>query len=192
MFGSFYRHYLDEFITTVQALDVDTVGEIMKQLESARQEGRQVFIIGNGGSAASSAHWACDFGKGINMGESKRLRVFSPIDNVAWSTALSNDIAYAEVFTEQLRNYLNPGDVVIGLSVSGDSENVVRALAYGKERGAFAISIVGKGRGRMAGLSDISLVIPSGNYGIVEDMHMFIAHVVSQYMRELCAREVES
>ena len=73
-----------------------------------------------------------------------------------------------------------------------DSENVVRALAYGKERGAFAISIVGKGRGRMAGLSDISLVIPSGNYGIVEDMHMFIAHVVSQYMRELCAREVES
>lgn len=190
MFRSFYGNYLDEFMTTLQALDIDIVEQIMTQLEAARQEGRQVFIIGNGGSAASSGHWACDFGKGINMGESKRLRVFSPIDNTALITALSNDIAYDEVFIEQLRNYLDPGDVIIGLSVSGNSENVVRALAYGKEQGAFIISIVGKARGRMAELSDLSLVIHSENYGIVEDIHMFIAHVVSQYMRELSAEEL--
>lgn len=190
MFKSFYRNYLDEFITTLETVDVAIVEEIMKQLESARQEGRQVFILGNGGSAASSGHWACDFGKGINVGESKRLRVFSPIENLALSTALSNDISYAEVFTEQLKNYLNPGDLIIGLSVSGNSENVVRALAYGKEQGAFNISIVGNAKGRMAELSDLALIVPSGNYGIDEDIHMFIAHVVSQYMRELSTKEV--
>ena len=190
MFKSFYRNYLNEFMEALRGLDVGTLEKIMNELESARQEGRQVFVIGNGGSAASSAHWACDFGKGINVGESKRLRVFSLIDNVALGTALSNDITYDEVFTEQLKNYLNPGDVIIGLSVSGNSENVVRALAYGKKHGARTISIIGNARGRMAELADIPLVVESGNYGIVEDIHMFIAHVISQYMRRLSAKAV--
>ncbi|NMB45181.1 MAG: SIS domain-containing protein [Firmicutes bacterium] len=190
MFEPFYRNYLSEFRQTLRALDVRDVEKIMRQLESARQEGRQVFIVGNGGSAASSAHWACDFGKGLNVGESKRLRVCSLTDNVALSTAISNDIAYDEVFVEQLKNRLNPKDVVIGLSVSGDSENVVRALAYAREQEALAISIVGKAEGRMVRLTDISLVIPSRNYGIVEDTHMFIAHVVSQYMKGLSAEAV--
>ena len=190
MFKSFYRNYLNEFMEALRGLDVGTLEKIMNELESARQEGRQVFVIGNGGSAASSGHWACDFGKGINVGESKRLRVFSLIDNVALGTALSNDITYDEVFTEQLKNYLNPGDVIIGLSVSGNSENVVRALAYGKKHGATTISIIGNARGRMAELADIPLVVESGNYGIVEDIHMFIAHVISQYMRRLSAKAV--
>ena len=187
MFGAFYRDYLSEFIETLQRLNVDILERIMNELESARQNGAQVFVIGNGGSAASASHWACDFGKGINVGESKRLRIFSPIDNVALGTALSNDITYDEVFTEQLKNYLNPGDLIIGLSVSGNSENVVRAFLYGKQHGAKTISITGSARGRMAELADIPLVVESGNYGIVEDIHMFIAHVISQYMRRLSA-----
>lgn len=190
MFGSFYREYLEEFMAALKALDAGMLEEIMKQLELARQEGRQVFVIGNGGSAASSAHWVCDFGKGINFGESKRLRVFSLADNLAIQTALSNDIAYDEIFTEQLKNYLNPGDVIIGLSVSGNSENVVKALDYGKKHGATTVSIVGKARGRMTELADIPLVVESENYGIVEDIHMFIAHVISQYMRRLSAKAV--
>ncbi|MGI6565744.1 MAG: SIS domain-containing protein [Firmicutes bacterium] len=185
MFEAFYREYLEEFIEALRGLDVAVLENIMKELESARQEGRQVFVIGNGGSAASASHWACDFGKGINVGESKRLRVFSLIDNTPLGTAISNDISYDEVFTEQLKNYLNAGDVIVGLSVSGNSENVVRALAYGREQGAKTICIIGSARGRMAELADILLVIESGNYGIVEDTHMLIGHVISQYMRRV-------
>ena len=107
------------------------------------------------------------------------------IDNTPLGTAISNDISYDEVFTEQLKNYLNAGDVIVGLSVSGNSENVVRALAYGREQGAKTICIIGSARGRMAELADILLVIESGNYGIVEDTHMLIGHVISQYMRRV-------
>lgn len=141
-------------------------------------------MLGNGGSACSASHWAVDFGKGVNVGEMQRFQVTSLADNVGWITALSNDIEYAEMFREQLRNTLSAGDLVIGLSVSGNSENIVRAFEYARKAGAKTIALIGDGESRMRQLADAALVIPSNDYGIVEDVHMFVNHVISQYLRQ--------
>lgn len=184
MFQSFYNAYRSDFVRTLESLDDSMIDAICQKIEHIRATGKQLFIIGNGGSASSSSHWACDFGKGINVDGVKRLKIISLTDNNGLISALGNDTGYENIFVEPLRNLLNEGDLVIGLSVSGDSENVVRAFQYAKEKQAAVISLVGERGGRMKQLSDLSLVIPSGNYGIVEDVHMFVNHVISQYMRQ--------
>ncbi|HEX7066473.1 MAG TPA: SIS domain-containing protein [Bacillales bacterium] len=184
MFHSFYNDYQAEFIAVIQSLDYSVIETMVQRIEEARLSGNQVFLIGNGGSAASASHWACDFGKGINVEGSDRLRVISLADNSALMSAFGNDAGYENVFVEPLKNLLLPGDVVIGLSVSGDSENVVRAFRYARKCQATIISLVGEKKGRMKQYSDYSLVIPSSNYGIVEDVHMFVNHVISQFIRK--------
>ncbi|WP_274362973.1 SIS domain-containing protein [Paenibacillus thermotolerans] len=192
MFGHYYREYATQYINTLQTLDFSIVERIFHEMDRARRDDRQVFVVGNGGSAASASHWACDFGKGINVDGAKRLRVTSLADNAAWMTALGNDLSYGDIFAEQLKNSLRPGDVVVGLSVSGNSENVVRAFQYAKEQGAIVIALVGAKKGRMEALADIALVIPSEDYGIVEDVHMFVNHVISQHMKQVNVIEAEA
>lgn len=184
MFKAYYDRYKQNFVDTIQTLDFDIVARILEELETARQNGKQVFVLGNGGSATSATHWACDFGKGVNVGASRRFRVISLADNTAWMTALGNDISYADIFLEPLKNLLQEGDLIIGLSVSGNSENVVRAFQYAKENGAKIVAIVGAKQGKMKQLADIPLVVPSEDYGIVEDTHMYVNHVISQYLRK--------
>jgi D-sedoheptulose 7-phosphate isomerase len=191
MFEQYYRHYSSDFINTIQSLNFSVVNRIMQELERARHTDSQVFIVGNGGSAASASHWACDFGKGVNVDGSRRFRVNSLTDNGAWITALGNDLSFSHIFVEQMRNTLQKGDIVIGLSVSGNSENVVRAFDYAKQQGAAVIALVGAKKGRMEAQADIALVIPSEDYGIVEDVHMFVNHVISQYLKQLNQREQE-
>jgi D-sedoheptulose 7-phosphate isomerase len=183
MFQSFFKQYQSQFVETLQSLDEGTVTAICEKIEDARLNEKQVFVLGNGGSASSSSHWACDFGKGINVDRQKRLKIVSLSDPGAVISALGNDIGFADIFVEQLKNLLMPGDLVIGLSVSGDSENIVRAFRYANATGATVISLVGQNEGRMKEHSDLPLVIPSYNYGIVEDIHMFVNHVISQYIR---------
>jgi D-sedoheptulose 7-phosphate isomerase len=185
MFQAYYQKYKQEFTETLERLDYTVIEQILTTLERARQEGRQVFVIGNGGSAASASHWACDFGKGINTEASKRMRVFSLTDNLPWFSALGNDLSYGDVFAEPLKNYMNEGDILIGLSVSGNSENVVKAFQLARAHGCTVIALVGAKRGRMAEESTISLTIPSEDYGIVEDVHMFVNHVISQHMKQI-------
>lgn len=191
MFKRYYREYLTQYIDTVQSLDFSIVERILSELDNARRDNRQVFIAGNGGSAASASHWACDFGKGVNVDGTKRFRVISLTDNLAWITALGNDISFGDIFVEQLKNTLREGDVIVGLSVSGNSENVVRAFQYAKDNGATVIALVGAKKGRMEALADISLVIPSEDYGIVEDAHMFVNHVISQHLKQVNLLEAE-
>lgn len=184
MFRSHYDHYLNEYIDALKSLDVEVIETIASKIEEARKENKQVFLIGNGGSAASASHWVCDFGKGINVDGEKRLRMISLADNHSLMSALGNDVGYENTFLEPLKNLLSPGDFVIGLSVSGDSENVVRAFRYARANQATVISIIGDKKGRMYNCSDLSLVIPSNNYGVVEDIHMFVNHVISQFIRK--------
>jgi len=156
----------------------------MRLLKIQLKKNQQIFVLGNGGSASSASHWACDFGKGVNVDGVKRLKILSLTDQIPLMTAYGNDINYSDIFVEQLKNLLNPEDIVIGLSVSGNSENVVRAFQYAKDLGAQVISLVGEKEGRMKGLSDISLVIPSNDYGVVEDVHMYVNHVISQFLKK--------
>ncbi|MCR2823162.1 SIS domain-containing protein [Lederbergia panacisoli] len=184
MFRTYYSEYQSEWLRVINELNVDVIERIYERIKNSTKNNQQIFVLGNGGSAASASHWACDFGKGVNVDGVKRLRIFSLTDQVPLMTAYGNDIHYADIFVEQLKNLLNPGDIVIGLSVSGNSENVIRAFQYAKDTGAQVISLVGEKEGRMKGLSDIALVIPSSDYGIVEDVHMYVNHVISQYIRK--------
>lgn len=183
-FAEYYRAYSAAFDQARDGLDLEKLHALLEWLEETRQRGAHLFVLGNGGSAASASHWACDFGKGVNVGESVRFRVLAPADLTSWYTALGNDVSFADTLGEQLRNWLRPGDLVVALSVSGDSENLVRAFHVGRRVGARLVAIVGAREGRLRELADLAIVIPSTDYGVVEDMHMMCNHVLSQWIHD--------
>ena len=141
-------------------------------------QNRQVFVFGNGGSAANSSHCATDLGKGASDKLTRRFRVLSLNDNVSWLTALGNDYSYDEVFVRQLENYGRQGDIAISMSVSGNSPNCIKALEWAGKNGLVTIALVGAKKGRMAEIADHVLVVNDTHYGRVEDAHMGICHML--------------
>ena len=170
--------YLKTHKTTLDSIPVDGVGQLVEKLRMALKEDRQVFVFGNGGSAANASHFATDLGKGASDKLGKRFRVLSLNDNVAWMTALGNDYAYEDVFVGQLKNYGRPGDLVLALSVSGNSPNCVKALEWSTQNGLKTVALVGAKRGRMAEIAEQVLVISDTHYGRVEDAQMGICHIL--------------
>jgi D-sedoheptulose 7-phosphate isomerase len=154
------------------------VARVIEELRTALKEDRQIFVFGNGGSAANASHFATDLGKGASDKLGKRFRVLSLNDNVSWMTALGNDYSYEDVFVKQLQNYARPGDIALSLSVSGNSPNCVKALAWAKENGLRTVACVGSKRGRMAEIAEEVLVIADTHYGRVEDAQMGICHLL--------------
>ena len=157
---------------------MDAVAEMVDRLRTALRENRQIFVFGNGGSAANASHFATDLGKGASDKAGRRFRILSLNDNVSWMTALANDYAYEEIFVGQLQNYGQPGDLALGLSVSGSSPNCVKALAWAKQHGLHTVALVGAKRGRMAEIAEQVIVIPDTHYGRVEDAQMTICHLL--------------
>jgi len=135
-------------------------------------------VFGNGGSAANASHFVTDLGKGASDKVGKRFRCLSLNDNVSWMTALGNDYAYEDVYVRQLENYARPGDLVLVMSVSGNSPNVVKAVEWAKRHGVYIVALIGGKRGRLAELADEPVVIDSHHYGRVEDAHMAICHML--------------
>ena len=176
-----YRAQLKE---ALDSLDGSVLNAVYHAMEKARQTGKQIFVLGNGGSAAAASHWVCDFGKGINTQASRRMRIYSLADSMSLETAIGNDFSYDDVFLEPLKNYLNPGDLIISLSVSGNSRNLIRAHEYARTIGAYTAAIIGDYDGKLASCSDLVLTIASRNYGVVEDIHLTIDHAISQYMKK--------
>lgn len=168
----------------LSGIELAGVGAIVATLKDAHQRGQQVFVFGNGGNAASASHFATDLGKGASDVLNTPFRVMSLNDNVPWLSAIGNDYCYADVFVRQLRNYARAGDVVISSSVSGNSENLVRALSWCRENGVTTVAVVGAKRGRMADLADHLIVIPDTHYGRVEDAQMTIYHMLSYAFME--------
>jgi D-sedoheptulose 7-phosphate isomerase len=161
----------------LDSVPVEAIAELVNILRQAHQEDRQIFAIGNGGSASNVSHFATDLGKGSSDKLGKRFRILSLTDNIAWMTALSNDYAYEDVFVGQLQNYARAGDVVISISVSGNSPNCVKALDWAGKNDLKTVAIVGAKRGRMAELASQVIVINDTHYGRVEDVHMNILHM---------------
>jgi D-sedoheptulose 7-phosphate isomerase len=162
----------------LDSIPVDQVARLVERLNKAVAEDRQIFCFGNGGSAANASHFATDLGKGSSDKIGKRFRILSLNDNVSWMTALGNDYSYDDVFVRQLENYGRPGDVVLALSVSGNSPNVVKGLEWAKANGLHTIALVGAKRGRMADIADDVIVINDTHYGRVEDAQMGICHML--------------
>ena len=176
------KTWLQDYIAAQhRALDsvpLDGIAQATETVRAAWREDRQIFAIGNGGSAASTSHFATDLGKGSSDAVGQRFRVSSLNDNVAWMTALANDYSYEEVFVRQLQNFARPGDVLIAASVSGGSPNLVKAFAWAKEHGLRTIALVGAKRGALAGLAEQVIVVDDTHYGRVEDVHMHILHMI--------------
>jgi D-sedoheptulose 7-phosphate isomerase len=170
--------YLEAQKRAHDSIPVEAVAGLIQTLRQALHEERQIFVFGNGGSAANASHFATDLGKGASDKVGKRFRVIALNDNVSWMTALANDYSYADVFVGQLQNYGRPGDLVISLSVSGNSPNCVKALEWAKQHGLRTVALVGAKRGRMAEVADEAIVIKDTHYGRVEDAQMGICHML--------------
>jgi D-sedoheptulose 7-phosphate isomerase len=170
--------YLERHRRMLAALPADQIAKLIEVLREAHKSDRQVFAIGNGGSAANASHFAVDLGKGASDVLPRRFRVLSLTDNVPWMTAIGNDYSYEDVFWRQLDNYGRPGDVLISISVSGNSPNLVKAMTKANERGLTTIALVGGKRGRMADLATHTIVIDDTHYGRVEDAQMTILHML--------------
>jgi D-sedoheptulose 7-phosphate isomerase len=176
------------YVSTVQnalgRTDIAAIGRAIELVETAFREERQVFVFGNGASAALASHMATDAGKLLivddGAGGRKRLRIQSLNDNSAWLTAIGNDISYDQVFSEQLANFLRPMDLVIGISGSGGSPNVLRALEFAKSRGATLIGFTSArpSAETMAGLCDVCLRAPLDMMEQIEDIHVIYHHII--------------
>ena len=176
------KQWISEYINQQKAahdsIPPDGVSQLIRTLSDALKNERQVFVFGNGGSAANASHFATDLGKGASDKLGKRFRVISLNDNVSWLTALGNDYAYEDIFVGQLQNYGRPGDVALSMSVSGNSPNCVKALEWGKKNGLRTVALLGAKRGRMADIAEQVIVVDDVHYGRVEDAHMGICHLV--------------
>jgi len=155
------------------------------ELLVAYEQNRTIFLFGNGGSAALASHFACDLGKGtVRIGErQKRFRVLALTDNLPLLTAWANDSSYADVFAQQLQNFVEPRDVVFAISGSGNSPNILRALDVARKAGALNIGLTGFGGGKMKNLCDPCIVIPSENMQIIEDLHLSVTHAIFSVVR---------
>ena len=181
---SWTSHYIAEQQRALGVVPAESLLKLIEVLRRAGEEERQIFTFGNGGSAANASHFATDLGKGASDAFSKRFRIISLNDNVAWMTALGNDYAYEDIFVRQLENYARPGDIVLTMSVSGNSPNLVKAIDWSVKHQLHTIALVGKKQGRLAQLAQDVIVVDSEHYGRVEDIHMSICHMLCYALME--------
>jgi D-sedoheptulose 7-phosphate isomerase len=175
--------YLRQLQTTVQALPHEPMDALGDTLFRAYRNNKQVFLLGNGGSSSTASHMAADLAKNTIGPNMKRFRIMSLNDNAAIITALANDLGYENVFSEQLSNLIQAGDVLVVVSASGNSPNVLKAMRYARFRSAEVVGLLGFDGGVAATLADIPLIVPSHHYGVVEDVHLIINHILVDYFK---------
>lgn len=184
-----YIKQLADYIETerrvLSELDLEAVDRLMHIMDEARRGRKRIFICGNGGSAATASHFVCDFSKGVSLRQQVKYDFECLNDNTPLLAAIANDIGYDDVFVLPLQAKLHEGDVVIGISGSGNSENVVRALEYANGHGGTTVAVVGYGGGRMLEIAQHAVHVKIDNMQIVEDVHMILDHmmmyVLAQY-----------
>ena len=180
----FIRAYKTETLAALEQVGEESVGRVITMLAECRDAGQQIFICGNGGSATTASHFASELGKGSSAPNGKRFRVLALTDNVAWMTALANDLDYAQVFVEQLKNYAQSGDLLIALSSSGDSSNVIQAVSWANQRGLHTIGMTGVPGGQLARLARHPIQVASSHTGHIEDGHFLIQHLAGYYFMQ--------
>ena len=160
-----------------------SIDQLFAWMKEAYEAERQIIVMGNGGSAATASHFACDINKGVSMNLKKKFRMLALNDNQPTLTAYANDASYDEVFARPLENFLRPGDLVIGISTSGNSKNVVKAFELARARGNRTIAFTARPGGRLVKVSDCSVVVPTSDVQLAEDMHHSLCHML---MRRFC------
>jgi D-sedoheptulose 7-phosphate isomerase len=186
MKNSDFNEYFSKVSDTLSLVDTHKVILLVELLLKAREEERTVFIFGNGGSGATASHVTGDFLKGISYGLDKRFRVQCLNDNISGMMAISNDLTYEEIFIEQLKVFVKPDDIVIGISGSGNSANVVKAIEYARSKKAKTVAFCGYKGGKIKEIADLVIHAPIQDMEVTEDVHIIIFHAIKQaMMREL-------
>jgi D-sedoheptulose 7-phosphate isomerase len=175
-------NYLNELKDLLDVFPHDRFETIAQALLEAYDQEKQIFVMGNGGSGTTASHFVCDINKGSCLKHEKKFKVICLNDNVPTIMAYANDLSYDDIFVEQLKNFMNEGDIVIGISGSGNSENVILAVSYAKDRGARTIGLTGFDGGKLAKVVDIPLIAAINDMQKVEDLHMIIVHMLMQYL----------
>lgn len=184
------RKYIQDEIDTLGRLDVDAINEVMQQLEQAQLRGSTIYVFGNGGSSATASHYQNDFNKGISEHTEKKFNFLCLNDNIPTLMAVANDIGFEEVFRFQLQGHLKPGDLVVAISGSGNSKNVLNAVEYAKTQGNTIIGVTGYDGGKLAKLADYHLHAPVMSMQITEDIHMVFDHLMmSIFYKTMCGIE---
>lgn len=181
--NNFLETYASSLIELIQKIDFQTLDMIIQSLESTIEKKSKIYILGNGGSAATASHMVNDLGAGLRRRGIVNFEVISLADNTPVTTAIANDIGYDNIFYMQLEGLLKKDDVVIAISCSGNSANIIKAVNYAKEIGSQVIGITGFDGGVLREVSDINFHVdaPKGEYGLVEDVHMILDHMIYSY-----------
>jgi D-sedoheptulose 7-phosphate isomerase len=187
---TFPERYRNELKQTLDTIDTEKVNRIIEWFKEARAHGRRIFVCGNGGSASSASHFACDIVKGASYNRPSRFRIMALTDHMPAISAYSNDVGYDCIFVEQLKNFAEPGDIVMGISGSGNSPNVLRAIEYANQIGCRTIGLSGRDGGQLAPLVELSIQVPVPHMGRIEDAHMIVCHMIGYYFmdEEVCAQ----
>jgi len=178
--SSFSQKYTEDLQQLLKTFDHVAFKKIVDRILAAYMEERCIFTMGNGGSATTASHLVCDLNKGCCLDLDKKFKVLCLSDNVATLMAISNDLSYEDIFVEPLKNFFQPGDVVLGISGSGNSSNVLRAMDWANLHGGHTIGLSGYSGGKLANMVETSLLIPIHDMQKVEDMHAIVAHMLMQ------------
>lgn len=187
---SFAQTYKNELLQTIEALDLAKVDQAIAWFAQARDEGRQIFVCGNGGSAASASHFVCDMAKGASFMKepARRFKIMALTDMMPTMTAYSNDVGYDVVFVEPLKNFARPGDLFMAISGSGNSPNVVKAMEYANSIGCQTIAMTGRDGGKLGPMANLNLQVPVPHMGRIEDAHMIACHMICYYFMDAEAK----
>ncbi|MBI2664027.1 SIS domain-containing protein [Candidatus Woesearchaeota archaeon] len=184
----YIKSYFEQKKRDMDSINPEDVKVVVDALFQAWKDGKQVFIFGNGGSASTASHFACDLGKGtlqkVYDPSEKRFRVISLTDNVAVMTAFANDVHFDEVFSQQLNNLVNEGDVVIAITGSGNSPNVIKGIEMAKRFKAKTFAFLGFDGGKLKDMVDHYIHVKSSHYGRVEDCHLMLHHLITDYLHK--------
>jgi D-sedoheptulose 7-phosphate isomerase len=178
--------YVRTFEVLLRQIDPDAIGRIVQFLRTAGNRGATIYVAGNGGSAATASHWVNDLGKATKCSGELPLRVISLSDNVSWLTALANDEGYDRVFSGQLENFARPGDILVVISASGNSPNLIEAVEFAHERGLLTIGLLGFDGGVLKNKVDDYLWFSTekGAYGLVESGHSLLCHILTSCLMQ--------
>ena len=181
--NEFSANYLSGIKSLLEKFDTSAFQRIVEKILDAYDAERRIFVMGNGGSGATASHFTCDINKGCCMDLNKKFMMICLNDSIPTLLALANDVSYDAVFVEQMKNFFLPGDLVIGISGSGNSPNVLHAIEYARMHQGITIGLSGYSGGKLAALVDIAWIAPVEDMQKIEDMHMIVVHMIMQAVR---------
>jgi D-sedoheptulose 7-phosphate isomerase len=182
---TFVETYRGSLHQAIDSIDSDKVTQAIEWFRAARDRGNHIFVCGNGGSASTASHFACDIVKGASYQRDSKFRIMALTDQMPTLTAYANDVSYDSVFVEPLRNFAQAGDLFMAISGSGNSPNVLRAMEYANQVGCNTIALTGRDGGKLGPMAQLNIQVPVPHMGRIEDAHLVICHMICYYFMEV-------